>query len=180
MKTTASLLGLSLLLQATTAWGGAAPTWYTEHLQRLVADGGLWVTDNGNYLSEQEPYTAYALHWQSGVGDHTAVGRLYGIRDGQEGATIWQFRLYWHPGQDQALLQQFGAGGALLSGPLTLEEDGRERLLQTFWAPDGRSWEVGHLTEWTSPDEHIGSSYQVDEAGQWTEQRRYVWVRQKR
>lgn len=179
MKTTAGLLGLSLLLQASTALAGPAPPWYAEHLQRLVADGGVWMADNAAYVSEQERFTVYALHWQAGVGGHTAIGRLYGIVDGQAGDTIWQFRLYWHPGQDQAVLQQFGAGGAMLSGPLTLEEDGRERLLQTFWAPDGRSWQVGHLTEWSSPDEHTGSSYQVDDSGQWTEQRRYVWVRQK-
>ncbi|MCB1627368.1 MAG: hypothetical protein KDI48_06535 [Xanthomonadales bacterium] len=169
-------LPLACLL-GSAAQAGPPPDWYRAHVDRLVADGGVWLADNSRYRSEQERFEAYGLAWQPGVGGLSAKGRLYGVVDGQDGGTIWEFRLYWHPGEDQAHLLQLGGGGAVLDGPLQ-HEDGVERLQQTFYAPDGSQWQTGHLTHWSGDSEHVGKSFRISEDGEWIEQRSYTWIRQ--
>lgn len=172
-------LGLLLgWLWAGAAAAGPAPGWFADHLAELTADGGVWIADNAAYRSEQEKAEAYGLQWRYGVGKRSAVGRLYAIIGGQDTGTIWEFRMYWHPGQDQALLLQFGAGGAVLNGPLTVQEDGSDRLQQTFYRPDGSQVEIGHLTRHPAPGVHEGGSYDIDAEGNWQARRSYTWHRQ--
>lgn len=167
-----------ILSWCTGAAADPAPTWFHEHIAELTADSGVWLADNSAYQSEQEPADHYALHWRYGIGKQSAIGRLYSLVDGKEAGTHWEFRLFWHPAEDQALLLQYGAGGAVLEGPMRIEADGSERLQQTMHMPDGSRMEVGHRTTHPEAGVQIGSSFDIDAEGNWKPRRSYTWRRQ--
>ncbi len=150
------------------------PAWAKAEMQRMV---GTWLADNSAYQSTDEPIDAYGMEWQWGIGEQSLTGRLYGLRDGAEIGTFWEFRQFWHPGENQLLLYQFGANGTVGWGPLRQTAEKENEMIQTFVGPDGHSSQVGHRTVFTSADEHVGSSFTVDADGTWTENRSYTWRR---
>jgi len=142
---------------------------------RLV---GTWITDNGEYKNENDPNDAFGLEWTWGVGRRSLVGRLYGIVDGKETVTFWQFREFWHPGTATLVLTQFSGGGAYGEGPHTVQPDGTSEMVQTFYDPvAGTTTKVGHRST-LDGDVHTTTSFDVDARGTWTPRRTYTWHRQ--
>jgi hypothetical protein len=154
-----------------------SPQWYLEDIARLTAEGGRWITDNSAYQSENEPFEAYGMEWQSGFDGDTMTGRLFGIKDGQElPHDFWEFRQYWHPGRQEAVIEQFGWGGALGLGTLREDEAGT-RSEQTFHMADGTRMHGGHKSRFADPDTYVTESFDIVD-GAWEPRRKYVWKRQ--
>jgi hypothetical protein len=155
---------------------GAPPEWYLEHNEFLTRDGGIFHTDNSAYKSEGEPWEAYGLAWEKGPSGLAVRGRLFGLRDGRDAGTFWEFFVYWHPAEGRAYMMQIGGGGALGVG--TLEpprEDGSHRSEQTFHSPAGDVTRVAHEIR-NQGDVHDTRSFDWAE-GEWTPRRHYVWHR---
>lgn len=183
MRTTSRTIGFALLLTFVSAshlparsqTPQAVPPTVTATWQQLV---GVWVADNGRYKSADEPADAYGIEWKLGLGGQSLTGRLYGIRDGKEGLTFWEFREFWHPGDGKVVTTQFGLGGAYGVGPHEFRADGTSEMLQTFYDPSGATTRTGHRSM-LKGDEHTTTSFDVDAAGTWTERRTYVWLRKR-
>ena len=138
---------------------------------------GTWVADNGAFKNETDTMDAYGIEWTWGLGEKSLVGRLYGIRDGQEVGTFWQFREFWHPGKAEVLTTQFGSDGSYGEGPSTQTQDGTIEMLQTFYDPTtGGVFRVGHRST-LEGDLHTTRSFDVSDGGVWTERRTYLWRR---
>lgn len=105
------------------------------------------------------------------------TGRLFALRDGAEAGTLWEFRIFWHPGEERAYVYQFGSGGALGVGSMTPPDaDGTMVLEQTFYMPDGSRRRVRHESR-TVGDRESGQSFNWVNGG-WAPGRNYVWIRQ--
>jgi len=154
--------------------GQAPPDWVA---QSMAARVGVWIADNSLHRSEAEPWEAYGIEWTWGLGQRSLIGRLYGIRDGKDVATFWQFREYWHPGEKQLVALQFGADGTVGIGPHIRKADGSDEILQVFYAPDGSASRIGHRSTLRG-DEQVSQSFDVSEDGTWAPRRSYVWRKQ--
>ena len=166
---------LVLLLGAQSAHADP-PDWFLESLQRLAPDTSVWVADNSNYRDSNEQIDEYVLEWRWGIGRKSAIGRLYGRSGGEEVGTFWEFRTYWHPGEEAAYVQQFGGDGTFGSGQIEVVDKKSERLTQTFYGADGSIMRVGHKTE-HSADSNTGTSFDILPDGSWQERRTYTWHR---
>lgn len=161
--------------------GPAGPT--AAPIPQAVLDGwarlvGTWIADNTAYKSDADPYDAFGIEWSWGIGQKSLVGRLYGIQGGQDVATFWEFREFWHPGEARVVPMQFGAGGVVGTGWHEFQADGRSEMLQTFFDPAaGTVTSIGHRSE-LSGDRHVTQSFTVEADGTWTPQRSYTWIRQ--
>lgn len=161
----------------------AAPPARAEAIPQAVIDQwarlvGTWVTDNSAYKSDDNPYDGFGLEWSWGLGERSLVGRLYGIVDGRDVATFWEFREFWHPGDARLVAMQFGAGGAVGSGWHDIGEGGTSEMLQTFYYPAaGTVEQVGHRST-LEGDRHVTASFSVAADGTWTPRRTYTWYRQ--
>lgn len=166
------------LLSATSVAEDTAgpPAWYLKEIKTLTAGDGRWVTSNADYLSEDEPYDHYVTEWQSSFGGTTITGRLYGLIDGEPSSTFWEFRQYWHPGKDVAIVEQFGFGGAIGVGT-AWHKDGTTRSEQTFYSPDGSTSKVGHQSRFPDERTHVTESFDI-EGTSWTSRRSYTWFRE--
>ncbi len=153
------------------------PAWMLREMEFLTRDGGRWITDNAAYRGPNEPYDAYGLEWTWGIGQKTVRGRLFGLQDGREVGTFWEFRMVWHPGRREVLLYQFGGDGTLGVGPLAALEDGRTESIQTFYSTDGAAVRVRHLAS-NMGDVHETMSFDDDGTG-WKPRRTYVWKRER-
>ena len=150
------------------------PAWILANWEHLI---GTWVADNGAFKNETDTMDAYGIEWTWGLGEKSLVGRLYGIRDGQEVGTFWQFREFWHPGKAEVLTTQFGSDGSYGEGPSTQTQDGTIEMLQTFYDPTtGGVFRVGHRST-LEGDLHTTRSFDVSDGGVWTERRTYLWRR---
>lgn len=153
-----------------------APDWYWEHNEFLTRDGGVFHADNSAYRSESEPWDAYGLSWEKGPSGQSLRGRLFGLRDGKDAATFWEFYVFWHPGEGKAYMYQVGLDGTLGTG--TLEPpgaDGKQRSEQTFHNVDGSTARVAHLAL-NRGDTHSTESFHWGD-GAWKPRRTYVWKR---
>ncbi len=149
--------------------------WFVEHNEFLIQRGGRWITDNSAYMSENEPADAYGLEWKPGLGRKTVTGRLFGLKDGKEIGTFWEFRIVWHPGEGRAYVHQFGSDGTYGVGTVEHVAEGKVRITQDFFNPDGTRFEVGHDST-QGPGEWIhDQSYDIAEDGTWMERRTYDW-----
>lgn len=155
------------------------PDWFQENLERLAPGVSIWVADNSMYQNDSELFDAYVMEWNWGIGEKSAVGRLYGMVDGEDVRTLWQFRMFWNSGEQSAYVQQFGADGTFGTGRLTPDGDNRDRLEQVFYIPDGSKREVGHTTE-HHENSNVGTSYDILPDGSWQERRTYEWRRKPR
>lgn len=154
-----------------------APDWLRTEISRLSAGGGRWVADNSAYKSENEPFEAYSTEWRSSFDGDAMSGRLFGFRDGvQTKADFWEFRQYWHPGRQEAVLEQFGWGGAFGSGGL-VEDGAGTKADQTFYRPDGSTARTGHKSWFEDDDTYVTESFDIID-GAWKPHRKYVWKRQ--
>jgi len=183
------LIGLALLISAPsvakeapkqapdvqTADPAPAPQWHLDDIEFMTRDGGRWIASNADYQSENEPFEIYAMEWKKGYAN-SMTGRLYGIRDGKETGDFCRFRQYWPPGKGQAILEQFGFGGAVGIGPVT--HDGAISVIeQTFYPPKGQANIVGHKSRNDkATDSHLTDSFTIVD-GEWRPNRSYEWRR---
>ncbi len=149
------------------------PKWFLDH---VTAKSGTWVTQNP-YKSADENFDAYGMEWRAGIGNTSLVGRLYGIRDGKEAGTFWEFREYWDPLAGEVRVQQFGPGGAYGVGPVVQIGPDRTLVDQSFVLADGTRSRQGHLLRDTDPDEYVIEVFEIKD-GSWVPQRVYTWRRQ--
>lgn len=152
----------------------AAPATVLQNWEKLI---GTWVADNSAFKNENDTIDAYGIEWSWGLGKQSLIGRLYGIRDGKEIATFWEFREFWHPGDGTVFATQFGVDGTYGVGPHTIRPDGTSEMVQTFYNPSAKTIsKVGHRST-LEGDVHTTASFDVDDTGRWTPRRTYVWHR---
>lgn len=156
---------------------GAAPQWFLDDIKSLSAEGGRWVADNSAYKSDSEPFDAYGTQWVSGFDGHTMTGRLFGVKEGKDLAfDFWEFRQYWRPDTQEAVVEQFGWGGALGLGVLRQGAPGAISD-QTFFNADGSVARTGHKSHFPDKDTYVTESFDIV-GDVWTPRRKYVWKRQ--
>ncbi|MBK8096095.1 MAG: hypothetical protein IPK26_03260 [Planctomycetes bacterium] len=161
-----------------TAASAAPPAWWGAHVEFITRDGGTWVSPIAAATADPAGPDAYAMRWQSAHGGHVLVGRLYGLRGGQEVAEYWTFREFWHPGERRAIALQWGGAGMHGAGE-SRWESGEVVLEQTFWLPDGRSWREGHRNH-ESGDEYATQTFDIDAQGRWLPKPVRSWTRVRR
>lgn len=155
----------------------APPEWYLNDIKALSAGGGRWVADNAAYKSENEPFDSYATEWRSGFDGATMTGRLFGCKDGKPlDFDFWEFRQYWHPGREEAIVEQFGWGGAVGIGSLVADHDGT-RSDQQFFNADGSATRTGHKSRFENETTYVTESFDII-GDEWKPRRKYVWKRQ--
>jgi hypothetical protein len=181
---------VDFVLQPAPPAGGGSPTaaagpprWFLEHLEYMARDGGRWIADNAAYRSDQEPYDAYGMSWEWGLGKNSLKGRLFGVQDGKDVGTFWEFRTIWHPGEHQALVYQYGPDGTVGIGtmqPLAAEagQPAGTTADQTFYRPDGSSFRAGHRNRDLDADTTDSHSFDISADGTWKPRRSYVWKRE--
>jgi hypothetical protein len=153
-----------------------APAHVVENWQSLI---GTWIASNQQYKSDLDPMDAYGITWEWGLNKKSLVGRLYGLRDGKEVGTFWEFREFWHPGEHRVIATQFGRDGTYGVGPHDIGSDGTSEMLQTFFAPEeGAIRKIGHRAH-LKGDVHTTSSFDVNDQDDWKPRRSYVWRRQR-
>ena len=156
-----------------------APAWFGEHMSFLTEGGGRFVADNELHESPAEPFDAYGMEWTYGIGEMSVTGRLFGLKEGRELGTFWEFRTYFDPDSRRVRVLQFGADGTVGDGwlaPAEGSEAGALAAEQTFSSPDGTTREVRHESV-DADDVHTTTSFQRTD-GEWVRDRGYVWLRQ--
>ncbi|MGE0044327.1 MAG: hypothetical protein AB7J28_10245 [Hyphomonadaceae bacterium] len=148
------------------------PAWFVAHVEFISRDGGTWRAPNPAGENDPNQPDAFGMEWRAAYGGHVLIGRLYGIENGQEIAEYWTFREFWHPGERRVIIEQWGGPGAYGVG----ETFSAERVEQTFWLPDGRSWREGHRNQ-ENGDTYVTASFDIQEDGAWTPNGTYTWTR---
>lgn len=149
------------------------PQWVRNNWAKRTAETGRWITANTEYKSEQEPYDAYGLQWEYGLGKNHLKGRLFCMNDGKEVGTLWTFTEFWDPATEKVRVLQIGSDGTVGQGTIWLEEDGKIKEQQVFTSPNRSSFESGHLTWMENGAQHI-QSYTIKD-GEWKKRRFYIW-----
>ena len=177
------LLPFALLAQETPnqepteAPGHPIPQWLLDDWAARTQGTGTWITDNSAFKSENEPFDAYGLQWENGLGKKSLTGRLFCLRDGQDVGAVWQFLEYWDPAAAEVRIVQIGSDGAVGLGRIWRLDDGSVREQQTFTRPDGAAFESGHHS-WMEDGEHHTQSFSI-ENGEWVKRRFYIWRLEK-
>ena len=153
------------------------PDWVQQIWHQHTQGSGIWITDNSSYRSDQEPYDAYGMQWEWGIGKSSIKGRLYCIRDGMDVGTVWQFLNFWDPESQSEQMIQIGSNGTVGKGNFSLQANGSTKSVEHFITPDGNSFEAGHHS-WFEEGQFHTQSYDIRK-GQWTKRRKYVWKRQE-
>ncbi len=148
------------------------PDWLSNHFEYMTQGSGLWVTDNSEYKSDQEPAEQYATEWKMSLGNQSITGRLFGIIDGKEIGTFWEFRTFWNPVEKKAYAYQFSGSGVVGMGEMWHEGDSL-KTRQTFYYPNGGLQENGHIQKDLS-GAHETTSFSISE-DVWTKNRFYSW-----
>ena len=151
----------------------AIPQWLLGDWAARTRGTGTWITDNSAHKSDNEPFDAYGLQWEYGLGKKHLKGRLYCLRDGQDVGAVWQFLEFWDPAAGEARIVQIGSDGTVGQGRIWRLADGSVKEQQTFTSPEGGSFESAHHS-WMKAGEHHTQSFSI-EGGEWVKRRHYVW-----
>lgn len=153
------------------------PDWFLEHVASMTEGSGRWIASNSEYRSEAEPFDAYGLEFERGLGGKSLRGRLFVLRDGEEAGTVWELRTVWHPGRREVLAHQFGADGTLGVGVMVRHGERSHRIEQEFFSPDGQEYRVGHENE-VRDGRMEAKSFSIAPDGTWKPRRSYSWRRE--
>ncbi|MCB0547911.1 MAG: hypothetical protein KDD19_10020 [Phaeodactylibacter sp.] len=153
--------------------GAPIPQWLLDNWATRTQDRGTWITDNSAYKSDDEPFDAYGLQWEYGLGKKHLKGRLYCIREGKDAGAVWQFLEFWDPAAAEARIVQIGSDGTLGQGRIWRLDDGSVKEQQTFTSPGGGSFESGHHI-WMGNGENHTQSFSIKD-GEWIRRRYYIW-----
>jgi hypothetical protein len=148
------------------------PRWFLDEVTGATAGTGRWIADNRVYTGPDEPADEYGLEWRQGPGGVSMMGRLFGLRDGREIATYWQFLFYWHPARQVAVILQVSASGVVGEGTIR-EREGGTVAEQVFHSMDGGSRRIRHESEVGPTERRDRSSDWVE--GSWRPGRSYTW-----
>jgi hypothetical protein len=151
------------------------PAWLRQEMTRLAQGTGTWVADNQQFMSAEERFDHYGLEWSWGLGKQSLKGRLYGIIGGKDIGTFWEYRMFWHPGESRAILEQFGSDGTYAVGVVIPDGKGGTTMEQTFYAPDGSKRRSGHESSWDG-EVHVTQQLEWRE-DRWVKDRLYRWTR---
>lgn len=149
------------------------PQWVKDNWAAHTNDDGIWITDNSQYKSEQEPFNAYGMEWEWGLGKASLKGRLYCIQDGKDVGTVWQFLNFWDPELQQHRMVQIGSNGTIGQGSIQLQTDGSTKSSEKFVSLAGGSFEVGHHS-WFEDGAMHTQSFDIVE-NEWSKRRFYIW-----
>ena len=136
-------------------------------------NGGIWITENSQYKNDQEPFDAYGMEWEWGLGQSHIKGRLYCIQDGKDVGTVWQFLNFWDPQNQEEKIIQIGSTGMIGQGSISYQDDGSSKSSEKFVNPDGGSFESGHHS-WFKDGALHTQSYDINN-NKWTKRRFYIW-----
>ena len=153
---------------------GDVPAWLREHMAAITGGTGTWRADNGSYRTEAEPFDAYLTEWRWGIGRRSMVGSLFGLQGERRVGPFWEYRLFWHPGEDRAVMQQWGADGTVGIGELHPTGAGH-RSEETLHQPDGSRVHSRH--ESTVEGDRWATRTFLREGDAWRDNRSYVWER---
>ena len=148
-----------------------------EYLDEIATEIGVWIADNSEYKNENEPMEAFALEWKYGPHKNNIYGRLYGLIDGKEVGTYWEFHKYWDPKNKQIVVMQIGWDGTLGIGTTRWTDDNETELVQVFTAPDGSQRKLGHRATKMGKDKEVGTSFTINDQNEWIPNRTYTWVK---
>jgi len=151
------------------------PDWVRGEWEFLVRGSGTWIADNSAFKSDNNPYDAFGIHWEYGLGKKSLKGRLYGIIDEKDIGTFWEFRIFYHPQEKQVIAMQFGSDGTYGVGPQKSIGGDTTEMWQEFFNPDGTSSKVGHRAK-SEGNNHITDAFNIDKDGVWTKRRSYTWI----
>ena len=107
--------------------------------EKLTRNGGNWVADNSAYKNDNEPFEAYGLTWTWGFANKSLNGKLYGIKDGKNAGTFYEFKMFYHPKENKIMYYQFGTDGSIGEGEVKLTGKNSE-IITTFFVPGGDSF----------------------------------------
>ena len=148
-----------------------------KYLDEIASEVGIWMADNSEYKNENEPMDAYALEWKYGPHRNNIYGRLYGLIEGKEAGTYWEFHKYWNPEKNQVVVMQIGWDGTLGMGTIKWTKENETELVQIFTAPDGSQRKQGHRTTKFGTDKEVGTSFTINDQNEWIPDRTYTWVK---
>lgn len=168
------LLISTLLLMSFFSNAQTLPDSFNQYMERHV---GTWIADNTKYMSEEEPFDQYGIEWEYGLGQAYLKGKLFGLKDGEQKGVFWEFIQYWDSNEQKVVIQQIGTDGTVGIGHLDNHTTSENRLVQTFFQPDGDDFKTAHKTIIHDSNSHTDISYAVNEKDEWIEQRTYTWHR---
>ena len=169
-----SVLLLFLIPLFLSAQNKGIPQWVLDDWAYRMQGEGHWITSNAVYKNEQEPYDAYGMDWEWGLGKKSMKGRLYCIKDGKDIGTVWEFLSYWDIEKGEHRMLQTGSDGTLIKGIIQLEKDGSTKSRELFASPGGVRFELGHRCWFEQKIMHT-QSYNIEE-GVWKKKRFYEWT----
>lgn len=153
------------------------PEWVMEDWNFQMSHTGIWIADNTAYQGEEEPFDAFGMQWEWGIGQRSLKGRLFCLQAEKEVATVWEFLQYWDFETKALRMIQIGGDGTLGQGTVENQGGGKTKSRERFCTPAGPCFEVGHET-WKKDEDFYTQSFDIVD-GQWSKRRLYVW-KQKR
>lgn len=151
------------------------PQWFLNDIKKIQ---GVWVADNSEYKSDQEPYTFYISEWELGIDNKSLIGKLYGKNELNQKFLFWEFRQYWDNELQKAIVIQFGNNNIIGKGDLYPFDNKKMVSTQSFSMSDGRTWVEKHETT-INKDIMITTSFEQLSDNSWKKKRTYKWLKQK-
>lgn len=149
------------------------PDWYLNYLKSNI---GTWIADNTKNVSEQDPYIAYGIAWEWGIGKTSITARLYGVLESGVEKDFWEFRQYWDNVNRKGVIVQYGNWGVVGIGDVKQTKDGIFETIQVFSLTDGRTWDVKHIIE-IEDSQFTSTAYDKDESGNWVNPKGWTWIK---
>lgn len=151
---------------------------FLKEMTYLMADGGVWETENPNF-KEDEQYSAKTYKYKMSKGIHGEQFRIGILSDINSVGwwTSWDSYFLWHPFKKQGIYHGVGASGSTADGRLYVAEAGYlVNIFEVFTYEGIRSV---HKDVFIKVDENIMKSkaYELNEKGEWQFYEELEWKR---
>lgn len=144
-----------------------------EEWTNLTKDGGRWTsTDNGGQ------YDSWEMTFSWGLGKKSVDASLNAIKDRKNLGSLWKYKMFYHPGTNEVVLEQWSSDGSYGVGTLIVKGNGQSENTSTFYFLNDTQFKIKHEQN-IEGDIKYSKVFIQDENGEWKKDRVYTWKRDK-
>ncbi len=153
---------------------------FLKQMAYLMADGGVWETENPNF-KEDEQYSAKTYKYEMSKGVHGEQFLIEILSDINSVGwwTSWDSYFLWHPVKEQGVYHGVGATGSTADGRLySANENELVNIFEVFTYEGVRSVHKDVFVR-VGKNEMKSIAYELNKKGDWELYEELIWKRVK-
>lgn len=173
-----ALFTILIILGSYVLNGQEKETFFKDHVNYLLKDGGVWKATNPDY-KEDEQYSAKSYYYYYEKGIHVEHLRLKIVSDINDFGiyTSWDGYYLWDPRKEVIIYHSLGGDGSISNGVVSTPDSLTNSNVFSITNYEGNTAQHKDVTKIVSENEMYSEGFSKNASGEWEKGLSFTWKR---